>query len=200
MERIGYTMKKLIALFLVALMIPCVAVAESTNTRGLVEFLELYSSRFAAYACQNGLEFDASTYSDLPPYKSGDYLVFESSAGSIAVYPASYAIHDVTMTFYSMTDDDADNELFATSCIMAISALEFDASYEKGPSLAKKSATDDAVRIFDEEIGGRLEESLTQAIETGKRVYVCSCNYDYYIDYFVSGAHEFVYLIAEERK
>lgn len=193
-------MKKIIAVFLIFSMIACEAVAESTNTRSLVEFLELYSSRYAVYNCENGLAFETSTYSALPPYESGEYIVFESSAGSIGVYPGSYNIHDITMTFFSMTGDDVENELFITNCIMAISALEFDTIYEVGPSIVKKSATDDAVRIVDEEICDNLEEPLTHAIETGERACVYSGNYEYYIDYFTSDGYEFVYLIAEERK
>lgn len=193
-------MKKIIAVFLILSMIACGAVAESTNTRSLVEFLELYSSRYAVYNYQNGLEFEASTYSALPPYKSGEYIVFETSAGSIGVYPGSYDIHDITMTFFSMAGDDAYNELLITNCVMAISALEFDSIYEIGPSMAKKSATDDAARIVDEEICDNLEEPLTHVLETGEIACVYSGNYDYYIDYFTSDGYEFIYLIAEERK
>lgn len=192
-------MKKIIALVLVLLLLPVFASAEKTARRGLVEFVELYASRFATYASESGLDFEIGSLSALPPWKSGDYLMFETSAGTAAVYPASYDLHDLVMTFYSLSDDDADNELYATSCLIAISSLEYDAQYEIGPSFAKKSAVEDAAMLFDE-IGDKLEEALTQAIEEGGRALVYSGNYDYFIEYVTMGAHDFVYLIAEEHK
>ena len=192
-------MKKIITLALVLLLLPVVASAEKTTRRGLVEFVELYASRFAVFASENGLDFDTAPLSPLPPWKSGDLLMFETSAGTAGVYPGGYDLHDLVMTFYSLSDDDADNELYATSCVMAISALEFDAQYEIGPSLARKSAVEDAATIFDE-IGNGLEDTLTQAMEETRRVLVYSGNYDYYIEYVTMGNRDFVYLIAEERQ
>lgn len=199
MERKGNPMKKIIALVLVLLMLPAVASAEKTDRRGLVEFIELYASRFAVFAHENGLEFDAAPLSSLPPWKSGDLLMFETSAGTAGVYPGGYDLHDLVMTFYSLSDDDADNELYATSCVIAISALEFDAQYEVGPSPARKSAVEDAAAIF-EEMGNGLEEALTQSMEEGGRVLIYSGNYDYYVEYVTMGNRDFVYLIAEERQ
>lgn len=192
-------MKKIIAMVLALLMIPIAATAEKTARRGLVEFIELYTSRFTAYAKENDLEFDTSPLSALPPWKSGDLLMFETSAGTASVYPSGYDLHDLVMTFYSLSDDDADNELHATSCVMAISALEYDAQYEVGPSFVRKSAVEDAVAIFDE-IGNGLEETLTRAMETESRVLVYTGNYDYYVEYVTISNREFVYLIAEEHK
>ena len=199
MERKGNPMKKIIALVLVLLMLPAVASAEKTDRRGIVEFIELYASRFAVFAHENGLEFDTAPLSSLPPWKSGDLLMFETSAGTAGVYPGGYDLHDLVMTFYSLSDDDADNELYATSCVIAISALEFDAQYEVGPSLARKSAVEDAAAIF-EEMGNGLEEALTQSMEEGGRVLIYSGNYDYYAEYATMGNRDFVYLIAEERQ
>lgn len=193
-------MKKIIAFLLVLLMLPVIACAEKTERRGLVEFTELYASRLAVYANENGLDFDVAPLSALPPWKSGDLLMFETSAGTAGVYPGGYDLHDLVMTFYSLSDDDSDNELYATSCVMAISALEFDANYEVGPSsIAGKSAVEDAAAIF-EEIGNGLEEALGKSMEEGGRVPVYSGNYDYFVEYVTMDAHDFVYLIAEEKQ
>lgn len=192
-------MKKIITLALVLLMLPIAAAAEKTTRRGLVEFVELYASRFTAFANENGLEFDVSLFSTIPPWKSGDLLMFETSAGIAGVYPSGYDLHDLVMTFYSLSAGDATNELYATSCMIAISALEYDAVYEAGPSFARKSAVEDAATIF-EEICNRLEETLTQAIETESRVLVYTGNYNYYIEYVIIDNREFVDLIAEEHQ
>ena len=48
-ERKGNSVKKTIALALVLLMLPVAASAEKTDRRGLVEFIELYASRFAVW-------------------------------------------------------------------------------------------------------------------------------------------------------
>lgn len=199
MERKGNSVKKIIALVLLLLMLPAAASAEKTDRRGLVEFIELYASRFAVYAYENGLEFDTAPLSSLPPWKRGDLLMFETSAGTAGVYPGGYDLHDLVITFYSLSDDDADNELYATSCVIAISALEFDAQYEVGPSLARKSAVEDAAAIF-EEMGNGLEEALTQSMDGGCRVLIYSGNYDYFVEYVTMGNRDFVYLTAEERQ
>lgn len=197
-------MRKVLSLLLVViLLIPCGTHAEATKTRGLVSFLELYTLRFANYANKNGIKFDASIYSDIPPSKKGDYLLFESSAGLIGVYPASYAIHDLNMTLLSGTANDTRGMVLYTSCIMAFSALEFDASYDMDYSFAKRSVTDDVLELFHEKIWDKMEELLPKAVQTGERVFICSCNYDYYIEYYApddSENHWYVYLIAEERK
>lgn len=197
-------MKKILSLLLVViLLIPCGTHAEATKTRSLVSFLELYTLRFANYANKNGMKFDASIYSDMSPGKGKDYLSFESTAGSIMVYPDSYAVHRLTMALYSGTSDYEHGMFLYTSCIMAFSALEFDANYDMDSSFVKRSATDDAVNLFHEKIGDRLEEMLPKAMQTGERVFICSCNYDYYIDYFIPDINNYVfyvYLIAEERQ
>lgn len=190
-------MKKIISLLLVLIMLPVVSFAERTERRALVEFVELYSSRFAVYANESGIDFDTSIYASIPPWKKGDLLIFETSAGSAGVNLDTYDLHDLVMTLYSLSDDDTGNELCATSCLVAISALEYDALYEVGP--VKKSAIEDAAAIFDE-IGNGLEEAIEYSMNNGGRFLVYCGNYNYFIEYVSFDTHDFIYLIAEERK
>lgn len=203
-------MRNRIALILVfILLFPCVVNAESTEKRDLVEFLELYIYRYTQYAIENDIDIDLSA---IPYYfnnyinkKPQEYITFVSSAGEIDVDSGSYLIHRLTMRMWSSTASEEDNNLSLTSCVIAISALEFDSIDELGSNLNKKylnssrTVIDEADEIFNDIIN-KMDDAFYQTYETNERVLVCSYNYNYFIRYWSKEDHEYLDLIAEERQ
>lgn len=201
-------MKKAIALILVfVLLLPSISHAKATEKRSLVEFLELYASRYGKYAAENDtkLLIEYTTY--IPPYEpnDSDYLCITSTAGTIYVDTERYGyyVHRIDIPLFTLDDDTFDNDKIVNVAV-AISALEFDNTYEITNSLSKKylntekSAVKDAFKILDV-ITDKMSDAFTRSYKTGELAYVCSYNYNYYIRYWKYGDKGYVDLVAQDQ-
>ncbi len=203
-------MIKRIALILVfILLFPSVVNAEATDQRDLVEFLELYMYRYTQYALEKDLRIDLSTipyyFNNIINSENLEYITFVSSAGEIVVESGSYLIHSLTMNLWSSSSSDDSDERKVRSCIIAISALEFDSNDELKSDLYRKylntnrTVIDDATDIFFDIIR-KAGDDYQQGHAASIKTYICSYNYDYYIKYWSHENIEYVDLIAEKRK
>lgn len=185
---------------------------QATHRRGLIEFCELYMQRFTAYQKDNHEDYNIHVLGiDNAPYiLNDDYAMFNSTAGSIDVYLPDYTVSGITMTYSDLGADVDNNECNFISCIMAISALEYDYADDYSLYIRSKinggvsNATDEVFRIWGENIAVPLLDKLDIARESGEKIMVYSGNYDYYIAYY-SGDRDgrqyaYYYLIATEHK
>lgn len=191
--------KYILILFVAVILLPCVACANVTDKRGLVEFVELYTQRMDEYQQVNGTTFDLMPGTSTPSFWTGELQIVESLAGSIGVYPGDFTVHDVLMTLSVSSDEESANQQSYISCAAAMSALEFDASQDKGFRVIDSSAMKEAILNIGN-IYIDLGDILDKVKTTGSRVLVYSGNYDYYVDTLKKGSADIVYLIAEERK
>lgn len=169
-----------------------------TDRRGLIEFVELYTQRITEYQKDNGIDQNIIFESFAPPYTKDNYLILGSTAGSIGINQEDYTVHDVIMTLFISSTNDAYNDVM--SCIASISALEYDSTDDSLFKLMKSSAMERATYIMDEEIGKILEDALAKAAESNQKVIVYSGNYEYFVEYYSSEDVWMWFLIAEERQ
>ena len=108
--------RHLLILFVAIVLFPCIACANATEKRGLVEFVELYTQRMDAYQQETGTSFDLIPGTSMPSFWTGELQIVESLAGSIGVYPGNFTVHDVLMTFVVTSDDQAANKQAYVSC------------------------------------------------------------------------------------
>lgn len=173
-----------------------ITTTKATECRSLVEFVELYSTRYVAYSSKDIVLSRSATDS---PHQYGDILDFTTTAGSVGVHADTFKVHDVMMTFYSSTASDSYNNSLMDSCVMAISALEYDADYDDF-SYGQKSAISAAQKLYLNTISPKIEEKFRTAVTSDDEVFLCSCNYDYYLACQQIGKGKYyVYLIAKER-
>ena len=191
--------RHLLILFVAIVLFPCIACANATEKRGLVEFVELYTQRMDAYQQETGTSFDLIPGTSMPSFWTGELQIVESLAGSIGVYPGNFTVHDVLMTFVVTSDDQAANKQAYVSCAAALSALEYDVSQDRGFHVLNSSALQESLDIV-RNIYGNIGDSLVDVQAAGSRVLVYSGNYDYYLDLLEKDTAKIIYLIAEERK
>lgn len=200
-------MKKLLsALLVIVLLNPLVAYAESTDRRGLIEFVELYMQRITKYQIDNGMELDFVYESSLAPSTKDNYLILDSTAGSIYINQEDFTVHSVGMVLYFSSEKSKDNiesennmKNTILKCIVAMSALEYDGRTEHLLKILKIDTVEEA-RLILHDILSNFGSILDEAVESGGPVSVYSGNYEYSIGYFTKDGGEMCYLIAEERQ
>ena len=207
MKRVGALLISL--LFLLGFSSAC---AEPTNKRGLIEFCELYMQRFTAYQKDYEIDYDVQIIGyHFGPLKYNDnYAMFSSTAGSIDVYLPDYTVSEITMTYSDFNAEKEVNERNYMSCMMALSALEYDYLDDRFLYMSSKvyggasNATDKAFSIWSENVAGTLIDNLNAARETGNEVKIYSGNYDYFIAYNNGERddkqYQYYYLIARAHK
>ena len=191
--------KYILILFVAIILLPCIACANVTEKRGLVEFVELYMQRMDEYQQVNETNYNLTPGTFTSPSWNGELQIVESLAGSIGVYPGDFTVHDVLMTFAVNPGEESANEQAYVSCAVAMSALEYDAIRDTTFRLIKSSAIQESILTIGD-IYLNLGETLDKVKASGSRVLVYSGNYDYYVDTLKIGSKDILYLIAEERK
>jgi len=203
-------MKKVFALFLsLTLFVVCSsAIAEATHRRGVIEFCELHMYRFMKLQHDTELNYDIHILepNSMPHNLDNTTILLNSAAGSMEVNTTDYTVSGITMTFIDLDASDADNERNAMSCMMALSALEYnemdDLKFQINSKLSggAESAIEESLRILADEWSDKLVDIMGETVETGKEVKIYSGNYDYYVAYYAGqrkGSNfEYYYLIA----
>ena len=201
--------KQIIAIFLLILMIPCLAMAKATDRRGTIEFCELYMYRLADYINDKNLDIDIPISTGWTPFVLDEKILLLTSVGNLEAYKGDFTVSSVQMLVDNLNADDSENERNAYVCIAAISALEFDYYEDAKFELYSKvngssaSAMEEAIRIWCNDFD-ITSDTCKKAYETGEKVKVYSGNYDYYLIYYSGSDNEktykYYYLRAEEHE
>lgn len=206
-------MKRILTLLIVSALLVTVpsAYAEATHRRGVIEFSELYMYRFMKLQRDSDLEYSIHVLEQYsPPMSFDDHTVLlNSAAGSMEVNTTDYTVSTITMTFVDINDSDEKNEQHAMSCMMALSALEYNETDELKMRVNSKlyggseTAAEEALRLLDL-LSDTIVDAMQRAIDTGEEVKILSGNYDYFIAYDVGNKsgreYEYFYLIASEHE
>jgi len=160
---------------------------------------------------ESGIEYDIHIpeHFSPPTILGNDTLLLSSVAGSMEVNTEEYTINGVTMAFVDLNATDDKNEKNAMSCMMALSALEYNETDELRLRVNSKlyggseTAAEEALRLLDL-LSDTIEDAMRKAIDTGEEVKILSGNYDYYIAYDVGNRlgreYEYFYLIASDHE
>jgi len=186
-------MRKLLSTILaVLLLLPTVAFASSTDSRGAFEFCELFSQRFTEYVKDDELDYDLYIQKGfVSPFAPVGTIMIDVAAGLMYINEDDFTVHQLVMTLFDENASDEKNVENSLICVMAMSALEYD--YTDNNIFAQKakafggpaSGAEAAIDVWNNNIiPTTTEKMLQQIIETKKRVLIYSGNYHYYLSYF----------------
>lgn len=210
-------MKRFLLLLMVIVLFPVDCSASSikpTEKRGAIEFTELFAKRLIQYTGEkNSLtEYEFGRKNTMSSIQIGDEMTITSSAGMLVINKSTFEITELITTFYNYGDADEENEKSINTCIVAISALEFDRLSETTLPLEtlfskeKKNPVSEANRILSDFFHNVFDnaELYSRLIDDKEVLLVYSGNYDYYFSYsddiLPSGEkNEIIYLFAEAR-
>ena len=205
-------MKKRIAVLSTALLLFALAssaYAKTTQKRGVIEFCELYMYRYMKLQQEADLEFDVRIVEPFssPTRYDNDTIKLNSVAGTMSVNTTDYTLERILMILSDLKKTDEEDVQHSVSCMMALSALEYNQMDElklKAKSIlngGSETASEEAFRLFTDELSPNIIDAMPEAIKTGKEIKVYSGNYDYYLAYNAgeqsSREFEYLYLIAQ---
>lgn len=167
---------------------------KATECRSLVAFEEAYTNLLTLTKTFDKDLMTLREYAEQMPTKSGNDLVFRSSAGVVVVDPETFKVKQVSILYMSSINSYNDNQDCLDSGMMAVAALETDTT----------TSVSDAIGIGMDLFGkitNKISEKMNDAMKTRDDVYLCSYNYDYYMSYSkVTSTTFYVYVIAKARK
>lgn len=192
-------MKKYLSLVLALVLalscslLPSASAAKATECRSLVAFEEAYTNLLTLTKTFDKELMTRLKYTEQPPTKAGNDLVFKSSAGVVVVDPETFKVKQVSILFMSSINSYNDNQDCLDSGMMAVAALETDTSTSVADAIGV------GMDLFGK-ITDKVSEKMNDAMKTRDDVYLCSYNYDYYMSYSkINSTTFYVYVIAKAR-
>jgi len=187
-----YVMKKIIKVLFITLMVSMcfisIIFADTTKRRGITEFCELVINR-ADRLEELGLDFGiepSNLFLMMPSFDEKTNSV-STAIGYVDVYPDDFTISGADLAIYNPDFSDEENDQYCAKCALAISALEYDYSYDEmyfitGNRLNSINPLFVGFDIIHDNAQRENGDSLLdEAAETGQKVLLYSGNYDYYI-------------------
>ena len=178
---------KITALALTFVMLACTASAlpnaksNLTVRVPLAEFTQLFVSRMFEFQDLLSREFDMDLNSS-PAINIDGKLLINTAAGPAYINEDDLTVSSVSSRYLSYDDlSTIDNDL--ASCILMLSALEYDALQDDLLPITGSSPVYEAYMTFSDDISPLINDAAGKAKAELTPVKVYSGNYDYYIVY-----------------
>lgn len=184
-----------------------------TDRRNVFSYIELYTSRYIEDLQRTGSNRSyIVTEPLLSPYREEDpnggepLIVTEAAPGTLYIHPEDYTLAKVLMTFMVINGPESTNETALASCVVAMSALEYDYNAGEILKLGPNSATavDITLSILSENVLEAYKKAGSDpSCFVNEPVLIYSGNYDYFLQAFAPADQSVsyvLYLIAQERK
>lgn len=206
-------MKKMLLPFCAMLMMPLTIFASPTERRGAVEFGELYMQRFTKYQYNNGKDYDTNVFGGgmrKNMYDPDKFAIY-STAGNMIIQSEDYTVSDLYMVLTEYGADAFKNEGNKFSCVMALSALEYNTAdaalleivNDNELVYSKDVLENEVFQIWNEVMADFDETIKTEEFLSGDEILMYSANYDYYIAYVKDQPPSFktyIFFIAREHE
>ena len=186
-------MKRVImSLLIVTLITAASASIAQTDRRGAIEFSELYTQRYTTVLLDYSLDYENVIPSDFPSSFYDELYTISSSAGSLDIRKDDFTVAGFLTTFKDLNADENDNYERLLKCVVAISALEYDYSYDQLSSILsnvsdeyENGAVEQAIALWTSSTSSLfLDDQFWARVYGGEKVVIINGNYTYSITYF----------------
>lgn len=185
--------RRFLSLLLISVLIfgHCFAKAD-VSARNVFEFMELYTER--ATIVQQGLdcELPSASYFSYPSLIIDNCIDIFTPAGTITFDAETFEIKAAEITYFSSLSSDEKESLSDTyNCIIAFSALEYDANEDNLFALthsflgssAPKNAVEKATEILAPINKALDDQTATDQIASAEGLFIYQGDYKYYLRY-----------------